>query len=155
MITLEEYKEYLINTYKYPIDNSDKKKMDREIYLLNHYKEEYLNKIIKDTSKLISTLLNLQDRNYYSIKMSDCNINYIFLDLTGGWHSDIIYEDADGNLISSYILQKIIGNQLIIEVKEIEIEFDTEDPDILSYDYEYYLYLQGIKKEHKKKILKK
>ena len=75
--------------------------------------------------------------------MSDYNIQYISLNLTGGWHSDIIFKDIDGNLISEYILKKVLGNQLSINIKEIAHEFDTEDPDILSYDYEYYFRSYG------------
>lgn len=154
MITIEEYKQYLTNTYKHEIDNTEERRENRKVYLTNHYKDEYLNKIIKDTSNLINIILNISNINYYFIKMSDYNVQYISLNLTGGWNSDTIYEDIDGNLISEHILKKTLGNQLSIDIKEIAHEFDTEDPDILSYDYEYYLYLQGFEKPKSKKLTK-
>lgn len=152
MINLEEYKEYLINTYKHQIDNSKEKIKNRQVYLSKYYKDEYLSKIIQDTLHLINILLKLDDTNYYYVKMPDSNINYISLNLSGGWHSDIIYEDINGNLISEYILKRVIGNYLSIDIKEVEHEFDTEDPDILSYDYEYYLYLQNFQNKLDKKL---
>lgn len=153
MITLEEYKEYLINTYVYEIDNSNIKKIERHKKLNKNYQDNYLNKIIIDTYKLINLILEVKNNNYYSIKINENNPNYISLNLTGGWHSDTIYEDFNGNLISEYILKYFFGNTIIVETKVEEYEFDTEDPDILSFDYEYYLYVQGFLT--KNKILKK
>lgn len=143
MIILEEYKEYLINTYKYELDNSEDKRNERKKILNKKYNDEYLNKIIEDTYKIINTII-IKNSNYCSIKINEYNTTTISLNLIGGWFSDFIYEDINGNLISEYILRKVFGNKLIIEEKIIEHEFDTEDPDILSFDYEHFLYLQGL-----------
>lgn len=155
MITLEEYKEHLINTYKYEIDNSEKKRIKRKEYLSKNYKDKYLNKIIKDTLKITKQIIEYKELNYYFIQLKEPYlIQPISLNLCGGWHADIIYEDINNNLISEYILKKIFGEKLSIGIKEKEYEFDTGDPDILSFDYEYFLYLQGIKDVDTKKLIK-
>lgn len=149
MITIEEYKTYLINTYAREIDNSKDKRTKRKAYLENKYPDNYLNKIILDTSKIIDLINIEQTKNFYEIKIEENKIKYIELNLTGGWHSDVIYEDMFGNLISEYILKRYFGNMLIVEEKVIEREFDTGDPDVLSFDYEYYLYIQGFLNKNK------
>lgn len=156
MITLEEYKTYLINAYVYEIDNSKDNILKRTKELNKNYKDAYLNKIITDTYKLIGLINNEKNNDYYSINIDENNPHYISLNLTGGWFSDIIYEDINGNLISQYILKYFFGNKVIIEMKIEEYEFDTEDPDILSFDYEHYLYIQGfLSKKQDGKMLKK
>lgn len=154
MITLEDYKTYLINVYVHKIDNTEDKTFERQKYLEENYSDDYLHKIIFDTYKIIDLICQEKSSNYYNIKLEENNPKYILLNLTGGWHSDTIYEDVNGNLISEYILKKFFGNTLIVESKIIEYEFDTEDPDILSFDYEYYLYIQGFKNKNKQRIKK-
>ena len=154
MITLEDYKTYLINAYVHKIDNTEDKILERQKYLGKKYSDDYLHKIILDTYEIIDLICQEKNNNYYNIKLEENNPKYISLNLTGGWHSDTIYEDVNGNLISEYILKKFFGNTLIVESKIIEYEFDTEDPDILSFDYEYYLYVQGFKNKNKQRIKK-
>ena len=62
MITLEEYKMYLINSYVYEIDNTDKKRQERKNYLEEKYKDVYINKIIEDTYKIIELIQKEQDK---------------------------------------------------------------------------------------------
>lgn len=156
MTKLEEYKNYLIKSYVHEIDNTEDKILERQKYLEKNYSDDYLHKIILDTYKIIDLICQEKSNDYYNIKLEENNPKYISLNLTGGWHSDTMYEDVNGNLISEYILKKFFGNTLIIEQKIIEYEFDTEDPDILSFDYEYYLYMQGFanKSKNKQKIKK-
>lgn len=154
MISLEDYKEYLTNVYVHEIDNNQEKIEERKKYLKNKYRDEFLTKIISDTFKIIDLISQEKNINYYNIKLEENNPTYISLNIIGGWHSDTIYEDIDGNLISEYILKKHFGSMLIVEPKIIEYEFDTEDPDVLSFDYEHYLYIQGFKNKNKQRIKK-
>ena len=150
MITLEDNKEYLINAYVHEVDNTKEKKIERMNYLTKKYKDEYISKIILDTYKIIDLINNNIEQNYYNMKLSETELHYITLNLVGGWHSDIIYEAEDGTLISEYLLKYYFGNMLVVETKVVEYEFDTDDPDILSYDYECYLYIQGFSNKNKK-----
>lgn len=68
---------------------------------------------------------------------------FINLRLTGGYYSDKIYIDANGRYISEYLLTNIFGKNIQIEIRVDEYERELED-DILSYDYKYFLYIQGI-----------
>ena len=154
MTNIAEYKNYLIKSYVHEIDNTEDKILERQKYLEKNYSDDYLYKIILDTYKIIDMICQEKNNNYYNIKLEENNLKYISLNLTGGWHSDIIYEDVNGNLISEYILKNFFGNTLIVESKIIEYEFDTEDPDILSFDYECYLYIQGFKNKNKQRIKK-
>ena len=154
MTNLEKYKNYLIKSYVHEIDNTEDKILDRQKYLKKNYSDDYLKKIILDTYKIIDLICQEKNNNYYHIKLEENNLKYISLNLTGGWHSDTIYEDTKGNLISEYILKNFFGNTLIVEQKIIEYEFDTEDPEVLSFDYEYYLYIQGFKNKNKQRIKK-
>lgn len=148
MITLEEYKKYLTSTYIYEYDNTKEKYHERTATLKSKYHDEYLAKIIIDTYKVIKLLESVSDP-YYNISIDENTPEYITLNLIGGWHSDTIYKDNDDNLISIYILKRHFGNMLIAETKIIEREFETDDPDILSFDYEYYLYIQGFHNQNK------
>lgn len=156
MITLYKYKEYLIKTYKYEIDNTDEKQLNRKEYLNNKYTDSYLNKVIIDTQKIIAKIIEQKESNYYFIKIKEPYVSNksISLNLCGGWFSDIVYEDINDNLISEYILKSTFGDKLVIDIQEKEYEFDTEDSDILSFDYEYFLYLQNIKPIEQRNLIK-
>ena len=155
MITLEEYKDYLISVYKYEIDNSLEKRNQRKEYLSKQYSDAYLNKIIIDTLKISNEIIEHKELNYYLIKLKESYcMKTISLNLCGGWHSDMIYEDENNNLISEHILKQIFGKTTIIEIEEKEYEFDSGDDDILSFDYEYFLYLQNINSIDRKKLVK-
>ena len=49
MMTLEEYKNYLLNVYKYKIDSLPNKVKERENLLKRCYPDEFLNRVINDT----------------------------------------------------------------------------------------------------------
>ena len=144
MINLEEYKNVLVNIYRYEIDNSESKREERKELLNKRYSDEYLNKIITDTYNVIKSIFDISDNGYCDISMDDDTTCYISLNLTGGYSSDILYIDSYGNIISRYILKETFGNLLSISVKEIEHDFDTGEPDIISFDYSYSLYLQNF-----------
>lgn len=144
MINLEEYKNVLVNTYRYEIDNSESKKEERRELLNRRYNDEYLNKIITDTYHVIKNIFDISENGYCNISMDDDTTCYISLNLIGGYSSDILYIDSYGNIISRYILKETFGNLFSITVKEIEYDFAEDDPDIMSFDYSYSLYLQNF-----------
>lgn len=149
MIDLEEYKNVLINVYRYEIDNCETQKIKRKENLNKYYCDEYLNKIISDTYSVIRTIFDKSETGYCNIDMDDNTTRYIFLNLSGGWFSDRLYIDSYGNIISEYILKRTFGDMLVVELKEEEYDFETNDPDIVSFNYTYSLYLQGFPKNMK------
>lgn len=166
MINLEDYKKYLVTVYKYPIDNNEKKRLERMNHLNESYGDDYLNKIINDTYSFIKDIFDKKDDecDYYSLDLDDDTTCGIWLNLTGGWDSDTLFIDPEANIISRYILERTFGERFSVWVKDDEIEFDTEDPDILSFDYRYSLYMQNFPKNMleikeelfgKEKIMKK
>ena len=145
MITFNEYKEHLINYYRYPIDSTKEKRLEREFHLKRQYDDETLKKIINDTYDFVIEILECDtiNFNYYDLSLIEDNSFGISLLISGGGYSDYIYVLDDKRMISDYILKKIFGKSLIIEVKCDEIERECEE-DILSFDYYYHFYLQGF-----------
>ena len=144
-ITLEEYKEYLLNYYRYAIDSTPEKRKEREIHLKRQYSDETLKQIINDTYSFAKDVLNSETikHNYCSFEIEEDKSFGINLFISGGGSSDYIYVDSNNRLISRYILHTIFGEYFSIEVKEEEIERECEE-DVLSYDYHYSLYMQGF-----------
>lgn len=146
MITLEEYKDELESIYRYEIDHSEKQKEIRKEYLQKYYDDEYLNKIINDTYQVIHKIVDSNPIGYYNIEMNDDTTSYISLNLTGGYFSDRIYTDIEGNMISEHILKRTFGSSLSVNLQVDEYERNSDDPDIMSFDYHFSLYLQGFPK---------
>ena len=146
MINLDEYKYLLVNAYKHEIDNNEDKRQIRRSILVRDYSDEYLNKIINDTYEIAKKILECDDCRYFEIKLEEDTTTYISLDLTGGWFSDRLYVDPCGNIISEYILDRIFGKNLVVELRIDENEFydEDEDFDIVGVDYNYFLYIQGF-----------
>ena len=145
MMTLEEYKNYLLNVYKYKIDSLLNKVKERENLLKRCYPDEFLNRVINDTCEFAKDVLNSE-----TIKYGYCNFEIeedtsfgIDLMITGGGYSDHLYKDSLNRIISEYILERIFGKSFYINVRCEEIERDCED-DVLSFDYHYSLYMQGF-----------
>lgn len=148
MISLEEYKKVLISHYRYECDNTLEKRKLREKELEKKYSDEYLNKIINDTYKVIKKIFNEIEYSYFEISLNGDTTSYISLNLIGGYFSDRLFIDTDDNIISTYILKKTFGSRLIVELKTDEYEI-TDDPDIMSFSYIYSLYMQGFPKDMK------
>lgn len=150
MISLEEYKKYLIYICRYNIDLCETNIKKREEYLNKHYSDEYLNKIINDTYDFIYQIFESDtvDLGYCSFDTDEDNITGINLNITGGGYSDTIFCDLNGRLISKYILEKIFGKYFSISIKKDIIPFDMSD-DIISFNFKYNLYLQGFPKNMK------
>lgn len=144
MISLEEYKNELIAVYRYQIDNNEIKREYRKEYLAKNYSDEYLERIINNTYDVIKTFFDISKDGFCDIDMDEDTTTYISLDLSGGYFSDRLYIDSLGNVISEHILKRTFGNRLDVRVKVEEKDFDSDDPDIVSFDYIYSLYLQGF-----------
>ena len=144
MVTLEEYKDYIINYYRYEIDNSVEKKKQRKVELTQLYGDSFLQRIIDDTYDFLPDLLASETINsgYCEFEIVSDKTKGIFLNISGSFDADTIYFDAKGRMISKYILQSILGNRLEIEIEESNIE--SEDDDIIGIDYRFYLYIQGF-----------
>ncbi len=145
MTTLDEYKEYLINYYRWPIDNNEDRRKERAIYLSERYSDQYLQKIIDDTYSFIKDIF-LSDtikKGYCMFDVDENPSSYIKLAIHGGGFSDNIYIDSEKRCVSEYLLKRIFGEYLIVELRENEIEYESGD-DIFGIRCEYSLYMQGF-----------
>ena len=160
MISLYDYKEYIINYCDYEIDNNEEKINQRCIELLGKYSDSYLRKIIDDTYDFISEmpLEDIMERGYYTYDLDRDTTSYISLNITGAGVADTIFTDAEGRLISKYILRKKFGDSLVVYVKEEEVPSNTKDKKLVSYDGDYSLYMQGFQNvfenDYKKSLIK-
>jgi len=146
-ITLNQYKEHIINNYHYEIDNSPSKREERKQRLEKIYSDEELTKIIKDTYDFLKDVLNSESviyDGYSKIPIEEDTTSYISLNLTGGYHSDTLFKDDKGRIISKYIARQFVGDYFYIDVISEEREF--EDDDIVGVDVDYYLYMQNFPK---------
>jgi hypothetical protein len=144
MITLEEYKEYLINYYRYEIDNNDLKREERRKEFITKYSNEYIQKIIDDTYQFIREIFESDtiDYGYYNHHLEDDTTSYISLNICGGGFADTIFKDTNDRCISKYILRKVFGSHFMVYIKDDEIEYETEDPEIMGINCNYSLYMQ-------------
>ena len=157
IITLQQYKNDLINKFN---DRASVTEMGK--VLNERYKDELFKNTIIGTYKAVENILYNNDINdeygYCFIELENENIINISLNVSGGFFSDEIYTDINGNLVSDYILKYIFGEQLSIQFNCDLMPYST-DPDICTYDEHYYLYLSNISKqkidEIKEKLLNK
>ena len=150
MITLEEYKHTLLNYYRWPIDGTLDRYKEREKRLNILYPDEFLSKVIEDSYSFLEDILSsdtLED-NYCKFDLDEDTSFGIDLLISGGGDSDDLYKDASGKMISGRILRSVFGEYFHIEVRCNEIERECEE-DVLSFDYHYYLYMQGFPKNIK------
>ena len=147
MVTLDEYKNYLLNNYRYKIDSLPEKARERERLLSKYYPDEFLNKIINDTYEFAIDIFNSETLKYgyCHFEIDDDTTFGIDLNITGGGYSDKLYKDSNERIISEHILETIFGKSFYINVECDEIERECEE-DVLSFDYHYYLYMQGFPK---------
>lgn len=148
MISLNEYKNYLANTYSWSIDNSSELALKRRKLLELKYGDEFLSKVIGDSYSFARSVLNSNTINsgYFRSELSDDTTMYINLELHGGWMSDTLFVDSEGRYISKHIIKTIFGRSSIIELKTEEVEREVEDR-MFTFDYNYYIYMQGFPKD--------
>lgn len=145
MISLEDYKYYLINYFRWPIDNNQLQIQKRKLELIRKYPDEYLEKIINNTTDFLKDILQsdiIKDK-YYKEYLEEGFTFFIDLGLHGGHSSDILYIDSKGRIISNYLIKKVLGKSINIEIITDIIERDFED-DTYGFDYNCYLYMQGF-----------
>ena len=150
MITLKEYKQHLINQYHYEIDNTPTKREERKLLLESKYSDEDLNSIINNTYLFIKDVLDNayieEGFDYYKIPLEKDTTSYISLNQVGGYHSDTLFQDDKGRTISKYIIKQFLGEYFYIDLIEEEREVETDD-DVLSFDHDYYIYMQNFPKK--------
>ena len=148
MITLEEYKEQLINTYRYDIDNTDEKREERIKELAWKYPDEYLARIIDGTTEFLKEMFSSDDikNGYYLYGIGEDTTAYLSLNIVGGGMQDTVFTDKGGRVISSRILKNIFGNHFHIEVKNDELYEETDEGciTIVGISNTYSLYLSGF-----------
>ncbi|MBR1376592.1 MAG: hypothetical protein IJ565_02140 [Bacilli bacterium] len=152
MISLKEYKDYLINYYRYEIDNNPEKRNERQIELSHKYNDDMFLKVISDTYDFINDIFasDTIDNDYCSFELEPDDIVYISLNICGGGFPDIIYTDLKGRKISRYILKNTFGDGFIIEEREEETPFlDDGEIGIIGIECDYLLYMQGFPKNMK------
>lgn len=144
-MNLDEYKNYLVSVYRWPIDNNSDLMEKRKIELEKRYSDEYLEKIIADTYDFISDLVMSSDieYGYYKEGISDDTTRYINLGLHGGWPSDVLFGVSNDRIVSNHLLKHVFGNNLVAEIDAVEYENEYEDG-IYGFSYEYYFYMQGL-----------
>ncbi len=149
MISLDEYKTHLINSYSWELDNCETMRLERKSELEKRYSNQFLEKIIKDTYSFIYDIYNYQtiQYGYCNVKIEDDTTSFINLGLHGGWFSDRLYTDMNNRIISEYIIKYVFGEHFLISIKTIETEsveeFDN-DIDLVIINNEYYLSMQGF-----------
>ena len=149
-ISLDSYKKYLIDHYKYECDNNEICRQRRKDSLERQYTDELLNSIIDGTYRFIDKILELSSSDYpgyIEIPLDfEADISYLFLNLTGGWMSDTIVRDSDGNFYSVGLIRCAFGPYFIIEPSKVkyneEEDIIDEDTFILSEIPNYSLYIQ-------------
>lgn len=155
-MTVEEYKNEIINFYVEPIDETFERLFERRRIFEKRYSEEFISKVISDTYKFIE-LLEKECETYYRVKVSEEAKSYISLGLFGGRPSDILYHDCFGNIISRKILNRYYKNEVMIEIIDDEYTNEdeiNEDISIVSYSYDSYIYVQRSMKNILSKKLK-
>lgn len=137
LFNAQEYKEYLINYYYYPCDNTNEKRSKRKELLEHKYTDEYFEEIVRNTEQFILQFLEIcvtEDTNYIRIPL-EYSLDYIFTNCTGGWHPDVLVpvdSIEGGKIVSKYLLNKFLGKEFHIYFDENEVEyFDDEDPDMV------------------------
>lgn len=147
MISLDEYKEYLINYHIFNIDSIEENKNKRTEYLSGHYSDKYLQKVIDNTYDFVKDIFasdTIQD-GYCIFDADENSQSSIYLNTHGGYDSDKIFIDLQGRYISEYILKQVFGNYFCIYLKIEEIDYDV-DEDIVGIMYQYSLYMQQFPK---------
>ena len=145
MISLSEYKNYLISNYKWSIDSSEELILKRKEILLQKYGDDFLSKVITDTYLFARSVIDDENisHGYYKSEVFDDMTTYINLGLHGGWMSDTLYVDSNGRYISTYIIKTIFGRNVMLELRTEEVEREVEDG-MFTFDYNYYIYMQGF-----------
>ena len=145
MMSLNEYKDYLANTYSWSIDNSSELALKKKKLLELKYGDEFLSKVISDSYDFARSVLDDESINYgyYKSNVLDDTTSYINLGLHGGWMSDTLYVDSEGRQVSAHIIKTIFGRGIMIELRTEEVEREVED-DMFTFDYNYYIYMQGF-----------
>ena len=147
IVTLDEYKEYLISFYRWNIDSSEEMKNKRAETLARKYSDQYLQKVIDDTYSFIEDIFasDTIERGYCTVEVDETSaISSICLGIHGGGDADRIYVDFQDRNISSYILHKVFGKKFSSYLKIDEIELEPDENDVVGVRAYYYLCMQSF-----------
>lgn len=144
-ISLEEYKNSLIDFTLYNYDRTDEKRQERIKELNNKYGDEFLQKIIDDTYEFAKDIINLDSTKlgYCEIELDDDTTTYIKLGLVGGYFSDKLIVTNDGKMVSEYIMDKIFGERFSIDIICDEVPYNSGD-DIYGFNCFYRLCMHNF-----------
>ncbi len=145
-IPLEDYKDYLVNFYRYESDNSLSRRIKRRKMLSLKYDDFFLQKIIDDTYAFVKDIFNSKaiDVGYCTFLLNEESTQYISLGLIDDGSADSIFIDNQGRMISTYLLKRIFGDTLCMEVHQEEVAFNTKNK--VNNNYCYSLYMSGFPK---------
>ena len=143
IFNLENYKRRLIEFYAYEMDNNDIARNKRKEQLAIFYSDQFLQSVIDDTLNFSIYLLesNLSNETcWYDIDLLE-DAHYVFLNLTGGWFSDVLYKvNLNGKdiTISRYLLNRFLGKDFHIqEDSNCEAVVDEDDSCTVCAEYSY------------------
>ena len=144
MISVKQYKNHLVEKYDREDDTLKDKKEQRKQNLESKFSDEELADIIYNTYSFAKDVLSTETILNGTCKMplEENTTMYVKLGLEGGRHSDTLYIDAKGRLISKYIARQIFGGYFFIDL--IEEEQKKEVGDNVEFYSNYYLYMQGF-----------
>ena len=110
MISLDEYKNYLVNNYNWPMDSSSLLVSKRRDLLREKYSDEFLSRVITDSYSFARSVLNSDTLNsgYFKIYLFEDTTTYVNLGLHGGWMFDTLFIDSEGRYVSKYIIKTIL-----------------------------------------------
>ncbi len=164
MITLEKYKNYLINYCESICDDTELRRGWRREALEEKYSDEYLQKVVDGSFAFLEDIFSSEtlSEDYCEFSLDENTTEVISLNLIGGVFSDTLFTVSD-KTISKHILKEIFGEKFDLYV--------AADPYIYIEDYllkhgcDYFLYMYGfpnymddIKRQYlpdNKKIIKK
>ena len=127
-MTLANYKELLINNYKYLFENNAINRKKREI-LLSEYDDEVLLKAMSDTYNLIKLLLDtdLCGESHISSPVENVEVINIELNDSIGDYADRLFLLNGCILISELLLKYYLGEKLYIGIRENEVYREDYD----------------------------
>ena len=154
LITLEDYKNYLIGFYTNKCDED--KTDERTDYINKHYSNEYLSRIVNNTEKfLLEIIKDMLNTTQYQDDKVWCKkevSTYVYKDITngcsGGWHADTVFcaDERDFDyLVSTQLIKSFFGSKFHLDVYDDLTERYDEEDDIGSIDCTTYLYIVGPK----------
>ena len=139
-LTLDYYKNYLVNYFFNECDNNKEKRMERRRILEKRLSDDFILEVINNTKEFYISLLekNIKD-GVISFNLTN-DLKYIFTNCTGGYHPDVLFvidELDEEKYISKYLLELCLGKICKTYFDTTEMEYiDDENGLIVGCIYE-------------------